>query len=232
MFKQIGVPLKSFAPKKKCIFLPLFFKSVQKAYSRLFCFSSLYGCFWTLSQSIWSWHSSSFPLWQLKDQFRNLRFVLVQPVGSSWPGPVAWTSLDDLARNSWNVNVGRIKRLTFKRWTKQKKSMTHKSKSSNSSRNRPIKHEWKRQGVAMYKINFLLNTIWKKHSKIKYFWLRSIEGVQFRFFYFTSHFNCVQIFQMYFYLNNVQIFHIYNVTKWKVSSKTKAWSDIRYLTQR
>ena len=124
-----------------------------------------HGCFWTLSQSIWSWHSSSFPLWQLKDQFRNLRFVLVQPVGSSWPGPVAWTSLDDLARNSWNVNVGRIKRLTFKRWTKQKKSMTHKSKSSNSSRNRPIKHEWKRQGVEIYKINFLLKTIWTKKTK-------------------------------------------------------------------
>ena len=51
------------------------------------------------------------------------------------------------------------------------------------------------------------------HSKIKYCLLRPIEGVQFRFFYFTSHFNCVQIFQIYFYLNNVQIFHIYNVTK-------------------
>ena len=119
-----------------------------------------HGCFWTLSQSIWSWHSSSFPLWQLKDQFRNLRFVLVQPVGSSWPGPVAWTSLDDLARNSRNVNVGRIKRLTFKRQTKQKKSTIHKSKSSNSSRNKAIKREWKRQGVEMYKINFLLKTIW------------------------------------------------------------------------
>ena len=67
-------------------------------------------CFWGLGWTIWSQHSSPFPPWQLKDQFRNLRFVLVGTRSLSWGSRFLRPSQECAERQSWKSSSETLKK--------------------------------------------------------------------------------------------------------------------------